>query len=219
MTAPASCCLPARTSRAARAKTLACGLVLALLAGCGVLPERSELRLFDPQPQIVTNPTWPQVDWQLAVPRPHADTTVDSARMLVRPAPGELQVYKGAAWTRTAPDLVQDTLLRAFSDSGRLPGVSRRGDGVGAEYVLLLDLRSFESDYTATGAPQARIVIGARLLRASDKRVVANRRFDSVTPATATDVGSVAGAFEHGLAEIGTSLVGWTLTEGDRSQR
>lgn len=195
----------------ALACALACALPLSLLTGCGLLPERSELRMFDPQPQVVVASDAPTVDWQLAVPRPHADATVDSTRILVRPEPGQIQVYKGAAWTRSAPDLVQDTLVRAFVDSGRLPGVSRRGDGVGAEYVLLLDLRSFESDYTATGAPQARIVLGARLLRASDKRVVASRRFESLTPAQATDVASVAKAFEQGLAEVATEILPWVL--------
>ena len=190
---------------------LACALLLTSTAGCGILPERSELRLFDPQPQILVDAALPKVDWQLAIPRPYADTTVDSPRILVRPAPGELQVYKGAAWTQSAPDLVQDRLLRAFADSGRLPGVSRRGDGVGADYVLLLDLRSFESDYTTNGAPQARIVIGARLLHARDKRVVASRRFESLTPARATDVASVAQAFEQGLASVGGEMLPWVL--------
>lgn len=190
---------------------LGCALLLTSTAGCGILPERSELRLFDPQPQILVDAALPKVDWQLAIPRPYADTTVDSPRILVRPAPGELQVYKGAAWTQSAPDLVQDRLLRAFADSGRLPGVSRRGDGVGADYVLLLDLRSFESDYTANGAPKARIVIGARLLHARDKRVVATRRFESLTPARATDVASVAQAFEQGLASVGGEMLPWVL--------
>lgn len=192
-------------------RALACVLVAGLLAGCNVLPERSDLRLFDPQPQVVIAADTPQVDWQLAIPRPHADTTVDSARILVRPEPGEVQVYKGAAWTRSTPDLVQDMLVRAFADSGRLPGVSRRGDGVGAEYVLLLDLRSFESDYTATGAPQAKIVIGARLLRARDKRVVATRRFESAVASETTDVASVARAFEQSLAAVGSEIVPWVL--------
>ena len=196
---------------ARRMRAAVCALFLALLAGCGLLPERSELRLFDPQPQVVVGSDVPKVDWQLAVPRPHADATVDSTRILVRPEPGEVQVYKGAAWTRSTPELVQDTLVRAFADSGRLPGVSRRGDGVGAEYVLLLDLRSFESDYTATGAPQARIVIGARLLRASDKRVVATRRFEHLAPAQGTDVASVAQAFEQGLGAVSGDIVDWTL--------
>lgn len=195
----------------AAVRALACVVAAGLLAGCSVLPERSDLRLFDPQPQIVVAADTPQVDWQLAIPRPHADTTVDSARILVRPEPGEVQVYKGAAWTRSTPDLVQDMLLRAFADSGRLPGVSRRGDGVGAEYVLLLDLRTFESDYTATGAPQAKIVIGARLLRARDKRVVATRRFESAVASEATDVASVARAFERSLAAVGGEIVPWVL--------
>ncbi len=43
-----------------------------------------------------------------------------SARILVRPEPGELRVYKGAAWVQPAPDIVDDTLLPAFTDTGRV---------------------------------------------------------------------------------------------------
>lgn len=193
------------------ARNLCAVFALALATGCSLLPERSEVRLFDPQPQAVVDADWPQVDWQLAIPRPHADATVDSIRILVRPQPGEVQVYKGAAWTQAAPDLVQDTLVRVFADSGRLSGISRRGDGVGADYTLLLDLRAFESDYTATGAPQARIVIGARLVRNRDKRVVATRAFTSATAAESTGVADVARAFERGLGGIAGELLGWTL--------
>jgi len=203
----------------------ALAIATATLAGCGILPKQETLALYDPTPQRsatrdTANAAAPRADWQLQISRPYADTMHDSARILVRPQPGELQVYKGAAWTQPAPDIVLDTLVRAFADSGRLAGVSRRGEGVSARYELLLDLRRFESDYgNADGGgttPNVRIELGARLVQNADNRVVASRVFDIATPADGTDVARINRAFERGLGDATTQLIDWTLAEGQR---
>ena len=191
----------------------------AALAGCGILPKQETLALYRPEPAVSVDPAWPQANWQLQVARPYADATHDSARILVRPQRGELQVYRGAAWTQPAPDLVLDTLLRAFSDSGRLAGVARRGEGVNAQYELLLDLRRFESDYDGGATPSARIELGARLVHNADNRVVASRVFDVAAAADGTDVVQVSRAFERALGDANMQLIGWVLAEGNRSAR
>lgn len=197
-------------------RTLALGVVLLSLAGCGLLPKREPIALYRPEAVVATDPAWPQANWQLRIARPYADDAHDSARILVRPQPGELQVYKGAAWTQPAPDLVLDTLLRAFGDSGRIAGVGRRGEGVGADYELLLDLRRFEADYADGATPTARIALGARLVRNDDDRVVASRVFEADAPADGTAVTAVDRAFAQGLGTVTTQLIGWTLDEGRR---
>lgn len=202
------------------ARVCALATLVATLAACNVLPKPSTIARYAPQPAIAADPAWPTVDWHLAIPRPYADTGLDSARIAVRPTPGELQIYKGAAWAQSAPDLVHNTLLRAFADSGRLPGVARRGEGINAEYELLLELRNFEADYGADpaggGVPSARIELAARLVHNRDNRVVASRVFGQRVNATSTDVAAVAQAFERGLAQLAPEVVGWTLREGGR---
>ncbi len=214
--------LSARMPSARRALRIAAlAVATAALAGCGILPKQETLALYDPTPQRsapqdTANAAAPQVDWQLQIARPYADTMHDSARILVRPEPGELQVYRSAAWVQPAPDIVQDTLLRAFTDSGRLPGVARRGDGVSARYQLLLDLRRFESDYGGSDTPSVRIELGARLVHNAENRVVASRVFDIATPADGTDVVQINRAFQRGLGDATTQLMDWTLAEGQR---
>ena len=194
-------------------------IAAAWIAGCGILPKQETLALYRPEPTIAVDAAWPQVNWQLQIARPYADAMHDSARILVRPQPGELQVYKGAAWTQPAPDLVLDTLMRAFADSGRLAGVARRGEGVSAQYELLLDLRRFESDYNGGAAPSVRIEIGARLVHNAGNRVVASRVFDVTVPTEGTDVIQVNRAFERAMSDATTQLIGWTLGEGNKDAR
>jgi cholesterol transport system auxiliary component len=141
-----------------------------------------------------------------------------SSLPLVRAQPGELQVYKGAAWTQPMPDLVLDTLLRAFADSGRVPGLARRGEGIDADYELLLDLRRFEADYTDGDAPVTRIELGARLVHNTENRVVDARVFAANIRAEGDQAADLQRATERGLGEIFPQLIGWTLAKRHRGQ-
>jgi cholesterol transport system auxiliary component len=204
-----------RTLRAL-AMTLLPGLVLAGLAGCGLIPKKEPLALYSPTAKVAPDPAWPRVRWQLQIPRPVASELVDSPRIVVRPAPGELQVYKGAVWAEPTPDLVQAAVLHAFEDSGRIGGVARRGSGVAGDYELMLDVRRFESDYAGGATPRAEVEITAKLIANRSNTVVANRTFRQSAMATGTAVGSVAHAFDAALSAASAEIVGWTLVEGQR---
>ena len=75
-----------------------------------------------------------------------ASGILDSARVAVRPVPGELQVYKGALWASAPPDLLEAAVLRLLEDSGKLPAASRQGSGIDGDYRLVMDIRHFEAD-------------------------------------------------------------------------
>lgn len=187
-----------------------------LLGACSILGGggREPGTVYSPVPRLQADPAWPQVDWQLAVNPPSAPRTVDTFRIAVRPVPGELQVYSGASWARAPTDMVEDAILRTLEDSGKLPGVARRGSGVAPDYRLLLDLRRFEADYAGGDRPFATIELHAKLLHARDQGIVASRTFTIAEPTEATDVGSVADAYTRALEAIGRDVAGWTLEAG-----
>ena len=197
----------------------AAALALAALGGCGLVPAKETLSMYAPEVHVQADPAWPTVRWQLQVPRPHASELLDSARIVVRPADGELQVYHGAVWAEPVPDLVQDAIVHAFEDSGRIAGVARRGSGIGGDYELLLDLRHFDSDYNGGGTPHAQVQLVAKLLSASNNTIVATRAFEADTVAGGTSVGEVARAFEASLTQVVQALVGWTLVQGTEYER
>ena len=74
-----------------------------MLAGCGILPKKEPLSIYAPEARVQPDAAWPSVRWQLQVPRPHASELLDSPRIVVRPADGELQVYHGAIWAAARP--------------------------------------------------------------------------------------------------------------------
>ncbi|HYG05942.1 MAG TPA: ABC-type transport auxiliary lipoprotein family protein [Stenotrophomonas sp.] len=191
-------------------------LSLVALSGCSILSSgsREPVTIFAPDVRVTPDPAWPEATWQLTIVKPTASRLVDSPRINVRPTPGELQVYQGASWAQPATDMVEGTVVRAFEDSGRITGVGRASDGIRADYRLVLDLRRFESDYAGQALPAATVELNAKLLHSADQRVVASRTFLVAQRATATDVGTVALAFEQALQKATHELVGWTLATG-----
>ncbi|MGO4551505.1 ABC-type transport auxiliary lipoprotein family protein [Lysobacter sp. 2RAF19] len=191
--------------------------VLASLAGCSTIVGKKEsIALYAPEATVQPDAAWPQVQWALQIPRPHASELLDSPRIVVRPADGELQVYHGAIWAEPAPDLVQDAVLRAFEDSGRIGSVARRGSGVTGDYELLLDIRNFQSDYAGGATPKAEVEIVAKLIANRTDTVIATRMLKQHVPAASTKIGDVSRAFEAALTATVQDLVGWTLVEGQK---
>ena len=191
------------------------------LAGCSVLgsTQRDPVTIYSPQVRVAPDPSWPAVTWQLAIYQPSAARIVDSPRIAVRPSPGELEVYKGVGWAQPATDLVESVVLRTLEDSGKIAGVAMSSSGMRADYRLLMELRRFESDYAGQALPSATIELSAKLLHASDQRVVASRTFLQVEPAGSEDVAQVAGAFDRALEKLGGELTGWVLNTGEADAR
>lgn len=209
-----------KSMRSLRLRALAIVGLLAL-AGCSILgsEQRDPVTIYAPQPQVASDPSWPTVAWQLSVGKPTAPRVVDSPRIAVRPAPGELQVYKGASWSQPSTDLVEAIVLRALEDSGRIPAVARDGSGIRADYKLVMDLRRFESDYAGAAVPSATIELTAKLLHASDQRIVASRTFLQVQPSSGTEVAQVTSAFDQALGKLGAEVTGWVLATGEADTR
>ena len=192
------------------------------IAGCSILgggKQREPTTLYAPDPRVQVDPSWPSVDWQLSISRPEAARMTDSLRIAVRPSADELQVYKGASWAKTPSDMVEDAVLRALEDSGKIPGVARQGSGVAADYKLVMDLRRFESVYAGGATPNATIEINAKLLHAGEQDVVAARTFVQSVPANSTAVADVVDAFNRGLGQTAHDIAGWALVNGDVHQR
>ena len=186
-----------------------------LLAGCSILSAPKDVpTVFAPEAKAEADPAWPSVRWQLGTTRPGAARVLDSSRIAVSPVPGELQVYKGAAWARTPPEMLEDGVLRTLEDSGKIPAVARQGTGIAADYKLVMDIRHFEADYLGAALPSAVVEVSAKLLHASDQSVVGSRVFRHAQPAAGADVALVADAFSQALGATSRDIAGWVLATG-----
>ena len=197
---------------------LAFPLLLAMLmaASCSILPEREPVTVYQPmRTATIADPQLPKANWSLLISRPVAGAQIDSERINVEPAPGTLQVYKSAAWTDAAPDLLHMALLRGFEESQKILAVSRSGGGVRGQYQLLTELRSFQSVYSQPGQPEVVVEVYARLVHTSDGRVIAARSFRHAEHAAGEAVGTVVEAFSRALDRSTAQIVSWTLRSGN----
>lgn len=216
---------PRAGARVPSPRLAAVALVLCgALAGCSILGSGGDRggrsTIFAPDPRATVAASAPSVDWQLAVSQPTGARAIDSYRIAVRPTRGELQVYRGASWARTPGDMLQDALLRALEDSGKIDAIARQGSGLAADYRLVIDLRRFEAEYAGDVAtPSVVIEFNAKLLHPVDQGIVASRTFLRTEPAAGVEVPVVVEAFSRGLETVTGELAEWILVSGDAHQR
>lgn len=192
-----------------------------LLAGCTSLlgGSKQTKTIYAPSTRAQADAAWPQVDWGLAMGRTSGSRMADSLRIIVRPSPNELQVYKDAQWAQSPGDMLEDGVLHALEDSGRIAVVARQGSGVSSDFRLMLDVRRFESDYAGAAMPAATIEVTAKLLHVKDQQLAGSRTFLRTQPAASTAVPDVVSAFEQALSGISSDLAGWTLATGEGYRR
>ena len=192
---------------------------LFVVTSCGILPKREPTVIYEPSRSVAAvNAEWPKATWSLLVAKPTAGQLLDSDQITVRPAPGSVQVYKGANWSDSVPDLLQTALVRSFEDSQKILAVSRPGGGVRGQYQLLTELRAFESVYAQPGQPQAVIEVYAKLIHTADGEVVAARSFRDSEPSGSEAIGAVVDAFSRSLDRLSSQIVGWTLSSGKQHE-
>lgn len=192
-------------------------LILAALAaapaGCGSLLAGApppNLYTLTPVPTADFPPGGARVSWQLLVDTPVSAAALDTERLALSRSPTTVDYFANAAWTDHAPLLVQSLIVQSCENSGRIAAVGRELMALRADYVLSTELRHFEADYSS-GSPVAHIELAAKLVRAADRNIIAQRRFDATQPATANQVPAVVEAFNRALHQALRELVDWTL--------
>jgi cholesterol transport system auxiliary component len=191
---------------------------LASMTSCSILPKRDPMVVYEPArgtPSQAAN--IPKASWSLLVARPVAGELYETDSITVRPTPGAVQIYKGAIWSDSVPNLVQSALVMGFEDSQKILTVARPGGAVRGEYQLVTELRAFDSIYNA-GRPEAVVEVHAKLVHSVDGEVVAAHTFRETEPASSTEIPAVVDAFSGSLDRVTSQIVGWTLTNGNRYQ-
>jgi cholesterol transport system auxiliary component len=153
------------------------------------------------------------VDWSLQVQRPVADQMRDSERLLVRRTPSRLQVYPGAAWLDSVPEMLQSMMIRTLTDSGRFDGIGR-GGGLRARYRLVTEIRAFEAVDDGSANLGVELVVQSSLVHQRSSRQVANHTFRHFASSRGKDIGPLIETWEGVLNEFLLDLAAWVLEEG-----
>ncbi|HLS83336.1 MAG TPA: ABC-type transport auxiliary lipoprotein family protein [Arenimonas sp.] len=183
-----------------------------VLTGCmGLGGPKTVVQVYAPTTSVQIDPAWPEVDWSLAIGTPVASQMIDTTRIAVRPSPDQIQAYKGARWADSAPEMLQTALVQTFEDSGRFRSVMRLGGSGRGEYLLLTEIRHFETAYRG-GRPTVVVDVQAKLIQRGAGRVASHRFRQEVVPAS-PEVDDIAPAFGQAMSALAAELIGWSLTQ------
>jgi cholesterol transport system auxiliary component len=142
----------------------------------------------------------------LQVMLPQASAGLATDRIVLLRSGARLDYYGGARWATTAPAMLQMLVIDALRASNRFAMVESDTGPFPAEYVLSMELRHFEADYTTTGPPMVHVALDASLGRRGKRDIIVSCSADSQVKAGADRMQAVVAAFEQASGEALSQL-------------
>jgi len=200
-----------------RAYRMIAPVALALLSACSILPKPDPsdvYRLASAQPVSQGAP----VSWSLRVTKPQTSEFLDSPRIAVVPNGDLISSYANSRWSDPAPVLLRNRLLDGFQRDGRVTLLSTDETNLQADYELGGQLQAFQSEYRGA-AVEVVIRLDARLVRGSDQRIIASRRFEVRQPVSDTKVPGVVAGFGQAGDALNRQVVDWVVAQGNGASK
>ena len=124
---------------------------------------------------------------------------------------GKAAYIAQSRWIAPASVLWTEAVQSAFdSDPGRVR-LNARGQAARSEYILRLDVRTFEARYEGGTGSAPTVVVRVRgVMTKSDMSKVSERLFEVKTPASDNRVGAIVAAYDKAVTGILGEIVTWT---------
>lgn len=146
---------------------------------------------------------------QILITEPTALKALDSEQIVIRPSPSAIEYLAKSQWSDRLPKIVQDKLVQAFENSGRVGGVGRPGDGLAIDYKIITAIRAFEIE--AQGGERAIVELSVNVLNDRNGVVQASRVFSATSPVTGSGNAAYVQALDRAFETVVQDLVVWTL--------
>jgi cholesterol transport system auxiliary component len=177
------------------------GSLGALLSGCSGLHAdappaqiyilRATARAAEDAPPAANAPT-------IQVSRVSADPGLTTQLITHVRSDHRLDYYLGSRWASDLPEVVETLAIDTLRASGAWSAVHESPTPFLADYVLQINVRRFEADYTDGGvAPKIHVVFDCTLARRLGRDLVASFVAEGVAPAEENRLSAVVAAFEQ----------------------
>jgi cholesterol transport system auxiliary component len=125
---------------------------------------------------------------------------------------GKVAYLAETRWAAPAAVLWDEAVAGAFDADNGPARLIVRGERANADYVLRLDVRTFEARYEhgPKAAPTVVVRVRAALTRRSDGSLVAEKLFEARATASRNRVRTIVPAYQQAVSEILGGLVAWT---------
>ncbi|MCT4498325.1 ABC-type transport auxiliary lipoprotein family protein [Pseudomonas sivasensis] len=196
-----------------RAYQMIVPVALALVSACSILPKADPSDVYRLASAQTTTQGTP-VGWSLRLTKPQTSEFLDSPRIAVVPNGDLISSYANSRWSDPAPVLLRNRLLDGFQRDGRVTLLSTDDTNLQADYELGGQLQAFQSEYRGS-AVEVVIRLDARLVRGSDQRIIASRRFEVHQAVSDTKVPAVVAGFGVAGDQLSRQVVEWVVQQGN----
>ncbi|AWN54976.1 ABC-type transport auxiliary lipoprotein family protein [Methylobacterium sp. 17Sr1-1] len=135
----------------------------------------------------------------------------EADRIIVREPGGAVSYLGGGQWADRLPRLVQTRLIQSLENANRLKSVSRPGDKVAADTILITELRAFDIN---AGTREAVVDLSAKLIQESSGTVVAAKVFQARVPVAGVNAPVAANGLDRALSMVLADMVRWINAGG-----
>ncbi len=146
---------------------------------------------------------------QILISEPIALKALDSEQIVIRPSASSLQYLSSSQWSDRLPKIVQDKLVQAYENSGKLAGVGRPGEGLAIDFQIVTAIRAFE--IRVSGGEKAVVEISAKVLNDRNGTVVASKVFFASTPVSGSGNEAYVQSLDRAFETVISDLVSWSL--------
>ncbi|WP_043751942.1 ABC-type transport auxiliary lipoprotein family protein [Methylobacterium nodulans] len=182
-------------------RALAVGALLLALGGCGgTVPTTFDLTAVPGAARAGA------ARRSLVVAEPVGLQPFEADRIIVREPGGSLSFLGGGQWADRLPRLVQARLIQSLENANRLRSVSRPGDKIAADTLLVTEIRAFD---IAAGTREAVVDLSAKLISDATGAVVAARVFEARVPVQDVTPASAANGLDRALSIVLADVVRW----------
>lgn len=145
---------------------------------------------------------------QLIVVAPTALAVLDSEKIVVEAAPGQITYLTDAQWSDRLSSLLQARMIQAFENGSKMRRVARPGDGVAGDYQLSTDIRTFGVKVTPEGTFAA-VEISAKLIATAGGRIIAARIFTARVPISSVSGITASTGLDQASNQVLIEMVRW----------
>jgi cholesterol transport system auxiliary component len=134
----------------------------------------------------------------LQLPRPSADPGLATEAIVLVRSDRRMDYYLGSRWAADLPDVVETLAIDALRASGAWAAVHESPSPFVADYLLQINIRRFEADYTGGGvAPRVFVVLDCTLARRVGRDLVSTFVAEGAADAKENKLSAVVAAFEE----------------------
>jgi len=150
----------------------------------------------------------PQARGLLAVEQPSALQILDTEKIVISPAAGQMAYLSDAQWVDRLPKLMQARIVQSFENSSRIRAVAKTQDRVSADYLLVVEIRQF--GILAYESPQAVVELSVKIVYQRGGRIAAGTVLKSIVAAGGTSGEAATLALDQAFSDVLVQMVKWT---------